>query len=79
MDTRKAIGRRCLAWIVLLGFRMVEQFATSLPVPGHLASAIGRPLSGLHSPGLEHRIASFLGLRSMVSLQPARELFCLLL
>ena len=65
------------------GHRIAEQFATSLPLPGHLPHAISRPKPGLSSPGLGHRIESFLEQRSAasssdVALQPARKLVFLL-
>ena len=46
--------------------RSEEQFATSIPVPGHLA-AVDRPMPGLNSEGHGHLIASFSEQRSMVS------------
>ena len=65
-----------------LGHRTVEPRATGLPMPRHLGNAIGHPMPGLDSPGLSHRIASCLELRSTVSashfaLRPAREIFLL--
>ena len=38
----------------------LEHQVAGLPVPGHLGSAIGRPMPGLDSPGFAHRIAELL-------------------
>ena len=35
-----------------LGHRIVEPFATGLPVPEHLGNAIGRPMPDLDLPSL---------------------------
>ena len=63
------------------GHRIVEPFATCLPVTGHLGGAICRQLPGLGCPGLgDTELRFFLGLRPEassphVALRPARLSF----
>ena len=42
------------------GKEKAAPYVTSLPVPGHLGHAIGRPTHGMDPPGLGHRIEELL-------------------